>query len=205
MNVKGYALGVVALIVVFIGGMYGYANSLYNTGVQYESGLSARYEANQVELSGFTVSFYEQLGLADRRTAAMDTIIQHAVSGRYGAEGFSADGAFFAAVAENYPDLNGLNIYDDIRRFVESRRAQFEGSQTILLDELRSYEQWRRTGLVRNILVGSQFPSNNLEARIGGQVVAVGADALKQIRTLVLDAGTNTSFASGTTQPLINP
>ena len=181
----------------------GYVNSVYNDGVQYETRLSATYESNQNGLSQYITSFYEQMGIADLKSAKMDSILTNAVQGRYGEDGFSADGAFFSAVAEAYPDIQGLNVYDDIRAFIESGRASFKNDQDLLLDQLRSFEQWRRTGLIRHLVVNSVFPTNNLQARIGGKVVAEGEAALVQIRTLVLTEQGNEAFSTGTQEPLI--
>lgn len=174
---------------------------IYNTGVEYQTRLTAMYQSNQNELSTYVTSIYEQIGVANLKTAKMDTIITHAVQGRYGEDGFSADGAFFSAVSEAYPDLD-LSIYDEIRRSVEAGRTAFKVKQDMLLDVIRSFDTYRQ-GMPRGLVAEFFFPNDNLQARIGGEVVAVGDAALSQMRVLVLNGEAVESFQTGTTEPLI--
>ena len=179
--------GLVAIaIVVVLGigamGFYGYVNSLRNESVQRENALNAQYLSNQNYLSSFVSGFYEQVGVADRKSEKLETILTDAVKGRYEGDAFSADGAFFAAVSEAYPDLGNLNLYDRIVDYIQAQREGYRGIQDKLLDMLQSYDAWRQAGLVQSWIVESllEIPSERLEARIGDDVVR-GRDARERM------------------------
>jgi hypothetical protein len=202
------ALSVVGAIGFSVLGVYGYINTTRNEGVRLEQTLSQEYADNQNELSNFISTFYEQVGLANRKSAVLDTILRNAVQGRYGDDGFSAKGAFFAAVAESYPDLTtNLNIFDKIADNVAGGRASFKNKQSKLLDKVRVYNTWRETGLINSFVIRNflGFPSQRLEARVGGQVVAKGSDALDKIQQIVVTGSTVESFTSGRMEPLALP
>jgi hypothetical protein len=168
-----------------------------------EQQLSKQYEDNQNELSNYISSFYEQLGVANLKSSKMDTILTNAVQGRYGEDGFKANGAFFAAVKEAYPDLTQLNVYDRIMDHVSSGRTSFKSQQTRLLDLLREYDTWRQQGIVRSQLVRIVgFPTENLKARVGGATVATGPLALEKFHQLVLTSSTTEAFTTGKMEPL---
>lgn len=154
-------------------------------------------------LSATTLKIYEALGLANRKTAAMDSIIRHAVEGRYGESGFSSDGAMFSAVMEAYPDLNALSIFDRLTDLVVSERETFKNEQTKLRDQVRQYEVWMQSGIIRSMLIGNFFPSQRLEARIGGRVVARGPEALDRIRAMILAEGATRAYETGTLEPIV--
>ena len=182
---------------------YGFASSVQRAGVGYEQQLSAEYENNQNYLSAFVSTFHETLGIAAFQTDQMNVILTNAVSGRYGEDGFSSDGAFFAAVSEAYPDLSILDIYNDIATQTAAGREGFRGRQTQLLDVLRAYDTWRLEGLVRPSVVRMfDFPSENLVARQGGQQVATGQAALDIFHNLVLEGSAIESFETGRMAPL---
>jgi hypothetical protein len=199
------ALAAVALVaVVSVFGLYGYVNNLRNSGIEQEASLTAQYQTNQNELSAYVTSFYEQLGLANRKSAVLDTILVHAVQGRYGENGFSANGKMFSAIAEAYPDLTqNLNIFDDIAAHVRSGRTAFKNKQDQLIDRTRSYRTWQSKGLVQQFVISSLgFPSQRLEARVGGQVIARGSEALEKMQDIVLTEGAVQAFQTGRQEPL---
>lgn len=185
-------------------GLYGYANSIRNDGIAQEQQLSKTYEDNQNYLSGYVSTFYEQFGLAKYKTAAMDTILMHAVQGRYGPNGFQNHGAFFSAVAEAYPQLTELHSFDQIMETVAAGRTEFRGRQSLLLDQLRAYDTWRQQGLVRHIVLSSvfHFPSEQLVARVGGNELARSDAALAMFHRIVITGSTDTAFTTGRQAPL---
>lgn len=186
-------------------GFYGYVNGLRSEGIQQETALSAQYESNQNELSAYVTSFYEQIGVGNLKSAKLDTILRHAIEGRYGDSGFSANGAFFSAVTESYPDLTkNLQLFDDIAVFVRTGREAFKGKQNQLIDRSRVYKTFLNDGLVQSVVVKNLlgFPSNVLEARIGGKVVARGPEAFEAIQNIVITGSTAEAFTTGRQEPL---
>lgn len=201
-------LAIIAGLLLVGFGIYGWSNSLRSEGIRYEYSLSAQYESNQNELSAYISSFYEQLGIANKKTAALDSVLTHAVQGRYGENGFSANGAFFAAVKEAYPDLStNLNLYDKILDHVKSGREAFKGKQDLLIDKARVYKVWVNDGIIRQAVVHQilGFPTHNLEARVGGKVVARGQDALDKIQEIIMTNSTADAFQTGRQEPLNVP
>lgn len=209
-NQKGSAKIVLIVLGVIFGlfllatiSVYSYLNGLRSVSVQKENQLNAQYLDNQNRLSEYVSGFYEQLGLANLKSEKMDQIISNAVSGRYGDDGFSSDGAFFAAVKEAYPDLAGLDIYDKIADYVKAKRAEFRGVQSKLLDMINSYDAWRQDGMtqswvIKNIL---NIPSNRLVAQIG-DIEYYGEEALRQMKKIVLAGQAVEAFKSGVMAPL---
>ena len=102
-NLVFIALAAVGLFSAF--GFYGFVNSTRTEGIQYETAISAQYQVNQNELSTYVVSIKEQVGIANLKSAKIDTILRHAVEGRYGDDGFKPNGAMFSAIQEAYPDM----------------------------------------------------------------------------------------------------
>jgi hypothetical protein len=196
-------LSVVGVLLVSSFWFYGFVNSTRNDGISMEQQISKHYEDNQNELSNYISSFYEQIGVANLKSDKMDTILKNAVQGRYGEQGFKANGAFFAAVKEAYPSLEGLNVFDRIMDHVSSGRTSFKAQQSRLLDLLREYDTWKQQGIVRSQLVRIiGFPTENLQARVGGKVIATGPLALNQFHQLVLTSSTTEAFTTGKMEPL---
>lgn len=195
---------VVGLFVVALS-LYGYVSSLKTEGVRLEQTMSATYADNQNQLSAYIVAFHEQLGLTRERTAAGDSVLRNAIQGRYGPDGFKAQGSFFSAIAEAYPDLQSIvGGYDRVQQHVAAGRENFRNRQSILRDQIRSYETWMNEGLIRpSIIRMLGFPSTTMVARIGGTTVASGPAALNQFHQLVLDDQSIESFTAGRTAPLI--
>ncbi len=194
-------LGVIAAIV--IGGLsfYGKINSEYNAGMAQEVSLSRRYQDNQVQLDTATKKIVESVGLANLKSDKLRQIISEAVKGRYeGKMQPGTGGAMFSAISEAYPQID-LSIYDKIVDLVNAEREAFKGAQSILLDELRSYETWKATGIIRQFFVAKYFPSTNLKARVGSRVVT-GAAALEQMHLIVLSQGTEDAFNNGKQEPI---
>lgn len=185
-------------------GVFSWVDATRTTGVQLEAGLVATYENNQNERSAYVTSFYEQLGVAKLKSAKLDTILTHAVEGRYGDAG-AAGGSLATVIAEAYPQLTQLDIYDRVIDHIKGGQEQFKARQTLLLDQLRAYDTWRESGLIQSSLIRFLgFPSARLEARVGGKAVASGPAALAQMRTLVLIQGTAQEFQTGQGKALID-
>jgi len=196
-------IGVLASL-FFVGlSFYSSLNSTRNDGIAMEQGISVTYEDNQNHLSAYISTLYEQFGIAKFKSTKLDTILTHAVQGRYGPNGFSAKGAFFSAVAEAYPDLTALNVFDRLMETVAAGRENFKSRQSLLLDKIRIYETWLRQGILRHVLVQFLgFPSDQLQARVGGKTVATGKAALEQFHLLVITSSTAEAFQTGRQEPI---
>ena len=195
-----------AVLILFVltgAGLYGWVNGLRSTSVGYETGLNAQYLDNQNYLSAYISGFYEQLGVANLKSEKMDKILMDAVKGRYGEKGFSSQGAFFSAVAEAYPDIKGLNIYDKIVDYVSAKREGYRAIQSKLLDVLRSYDYWRQDGIIQSWVVETWLgvPTGRLEARLDGKV-SRGKEAREQMYVIVLADQAADAYKSGRMAPL---
>ena len=202
-NIVFIALVVVGLLSA--AGFYGFVNSTRTEGIQYETAISAQYQVNQNELSTYVVSIKEQVGIANLKSAKIDTILRHAVEGRYGEDGFKPNGAMFSAIQEAYPDMTqNLALFDRIAESVRAGRTEFKQKQDRLLDQVRVYKTFMSDGLVRQFVVKNMlgFPSDNLQARIGAKVVT-GKDALDQIQVIVLTTGVAENFSTGTMDAIV--
>jgi len=197
-------ISVVAVLVFSGVSCYGYVNSTRNDGIAMEQQMAKEYEDNQNFLSSYVSSIYEQLGLANRKSAVLDTILTNAVKGRYGDNGFKPNGAMFSAIAEAYPDLTkNLDIFDKIADHVSAGREEFRGRQSKLLDETRAYRTWLQQGIFQHMVISYiGFPTDNLQARVGGKIVAEGSPALNKIEDIVITNSTDSAFTSGRMNPL---
>lgn len=197
---KGKIIGLIVLIVLFFIGIAGYSkvNSLRNTGVAYETQLTAQYLANQAYLSAYVGGFYEQVGVANLKSDKMDKILLDAVKGRYDKEGFSSKGAFFSALREAYPDISGLNVYDKIIDYIQSKREGYRANQEKLLDMLRSCDNWRQSDIISSFIIKNilGIPSDRLEARIGDKVYK-GQAARDKMYQIVLTEGIDKIYETG--------
>ena len=196
-----------ALIVVLVS-IYGYINGLRNTSIDFETRMSATYQANQVELDSYVKSVTEAVGVANLKSAKLNQIFADAVRGRYGDSRDEIKngqgGQVMSAVVEAYPDLKGqLDVYDKIVDKVFTGREAFKTKQTELRRQVADYERWINTGLVQSIMIKKVIgaPTDLLEARIGKNV-KTGRAALEQMKLLVTSGRTNDNFESGQEDPI---
>ncbi|MBI3572447.1 hypothetical protein HY091_02880 [Candidatus Kaiserbacteria bacterium] len=199
-----FVLGVV--IIAFFT-LWGYMNGLRNEGIAYETQLVANYKANQSYLSSYEAGFYETLGVANLKSAKLDQILLDAVRGRY--EGNTSaqpgGGSLFSAIAEAYPNLD-LNVYDKIVDYIKGKRAGFNDAQTGLLDVLRHYDLWRRSGILQHVIISILgFPSHDLVACAAEDDCKYGEEAEERMRRILVTEGTQKAYHTGVMQPLAVP
>lgn len=205
---KKYWMLIVAagVLIAILASCYGFVNNTRNEGIAHERQLGAQYLDNQNWLSAYISGFYEKVGLVNAQSDAFDQIILNAVMGRYDDSGFSADGAFFAAVAEAYPDLSSLMAsWNSIQDYITAGREGYRNQQSKLLDMLRVYDTWRDTGFMKSFVIRLLgFPSNRLEARVGNDVFT-GELAREKMYQIVLTSQAIEAYESGTMEPLTIP
>lgn len=201
------ALGVAVLF--FLLYFYPTMNSVRNEGIQRETSLSAQYQSNQNYLSAFISGFYEQVSVVQAETDALNQILFDAVRGRYDGEGggFDVGSSFFTGVAEAYPEASTQQLLENwakIQDYISSQRAGYRNKQDKLLDMLRAYDNFRKEGIIRHMIVGMYFPSDTLEARTNEETVT-GDEARDKMYTLVLTSEATEAYESGEMAPLEVP
>lgn len=201
-------IGVFVALFLLVGGIYGKMNGLRHEGVDRETALTAQYLSNQNELSAFISTFHEQVGIADRNAAQLNTVLEDAVKGRYDDTGLQAGlpgegNELISAMVEAYPDLAGLSDqYATILDTISAGREAYKNKQDRLLDMLRAYDRWRNEGIISSILIDiSGFPSGSLRAQVGENFVT-GQDALDEMYQIVLTSAAVTAYETGELDPL---
>lgn len=171
---KKYGVWIVIGVLVIAGiSFFSTINSLQKQSVEHEVRLSRQYESLKSELDAFLSKAREQAGVTKAQSAAFDKIMLDAVSGRYqGKEGQPTtaqpgSGTLFSAIAEAYPNLNGINSsYNRILDTISEGRAAFNNRQQKLQDQIREYDTWRKSGIIHSWIVSNivGVPTDNLFA-----------------------------------------
>jgi hypothetical protein len=200
-------VGVIAVVLLIIGGsIYGNINGLRNQAIQKEAALVAQYSDNQNELSTYIVQFKESLGIADKGSDKLETILVEAVKGRYDGNMEPGDsGSLFSAITEAYPDLTATTeSYAKVQDLVVSGRNAYKNKQSKLLDMIRDYNTWRESGLVQSMVIKDiiKAPTDSLKVTVGANTFR-GMDALDKISQIVLVQDAIDSYDTGVIEPLI--
>lgn len=199
--------GLIALVLLIgVASAIGTYTDVRNDGRTQELALTKQFKDTQVGYGQFRTSIHDQLFIAREKRDAMDKILVDAVTGRYDKEGKAGEvdrQAVFSAIAEAYPDLKGLEIYDKIIVQIQAGREAFARDQEQMQDMIRSYNSWRTTGsfLHPTIVDWVGFPSSALEAQIGGKTYR-GQDALDKMSRVIVGGDTSEIFDSGTDKPI---
>lgn len=205
--VIGIVIGVVGLIVAIAA--FSSVNSVQKDMVSKENALSAQYTVNQNALSTLISTVKETLGVADRNTQALDTVLADALKGRYDGDTSAQPGGgqMFSAIVEAYPDLAGVtDAYAKVQDAIIGGRRAYANKQDKLTDMLNNYITWKNSGFIHSkiaSMVGA--PSENLVAAIGDDEVT-GKAAIKRIRKIVITSEGKKAYESGEMDPMdLNP
>ncbi len=206
---KLIVIGVIAAVVL---GLVGWGISTYtsirNEGTRTELSITAKYKAMQASYGQDRLAFTDQIGIAREKRDAMDKILTDAVSGRYNKPGSPQvdNGKLFSAITEAYPDLAGLNIFDQILPFVTKMRSKFAQDQAQIAEMIKDYNTWRQTGsLLHPTFVNwAGFPSDALEMQTNGNVYR-GKEALDRMSRPIIGSDTGVIFDTGVDQPALTP
>jgi hypothetical protein len=184
---------------------YSYVNNIWNQGLAQERQLTSQYLDNQNDLSAYISGFYELIGVAQTQGDVLDQILLDAVKGRYDQGGFAVDSPMFAAIVEAYPEAGVAELmanWGGIQDYISAGRERYKAKQSKLLDQLRAYDTWRQTGLIRRSIVRMLgFPSENLEARVGESVLSGEMGKMKMYQ-IVLTSEAIKAYEMGVMDPL---
>jgi hypothetical protein len=189
----------VGLVVVGLG-FYGYASSVRNTALAWETDLNKSVRVEISERATYETSIVEQLGLVDQKAEKMKEIISAAISGRYG-DNPNQGQALFQAVAEAYPGTEGLKHYDKIHTSVVSGREAIRNKQNLRIEKAQAYNYWRKEGILRPMILGSIYPSRDLHFRVGSKDY-YAVDALDKMSEPISTQNVNDTFERGVEKPI---
>lgn len=202
---------VLAIVVILFGcgGIfvaYSYANSLQTTGVTKQTALNAQYKDNQNYLSGYISGFYEMVGISQATGTQLDTVLTDAAKGRYDKNGFGSGSPLFVAMKEAYPDLSQLaNNWGKVQDYISSGRSGYTNTQSKLLDMIRDFDTWRKSGLIQSQIIRMMgYPDDGLQAGIGPDVV-YGEAARQRMLNIVLTQDAINAYETGVMAPLQVP
>lgn len=193
------------VVVILIISIFGWANNMQKQSVEKEVRLSRTYESMKSDLDTFLSTAREQAGVTKAQSAAFDKIMLDAVSGRYqGKEGQPTSaqpgtGTLFSAIAEAYPNLDGINSsYNRILDTITSGRQTFNNGQKKLQDEIRSYDTWRKSGIIHSWALETFIgvPTDNLTITNGDQKF-VGQAAYDKMSQVIQSGVTSQAFKTG--------
>lgn len=203
--VIGLVLAAIVGFVTLMVAVYVKFDSVQKDGNAHETTLNSSYVSAQNELGTQLSKIEETFGVAQVKSTQGVEALTDAIKGRY-EEGSSAVGAtgggqLISALVEAYPELKFLDSYDRVIDVISAGREAYKNKQNVLLDQLRAYDKWRRSGIIHNIVVGIVgFPSDGLEARIG-DTVTHGEDARDQMYRIVLPSKAREAYETGTLDP----
>lgn len=204
---KGIIGLIVAAVLVFSTvSVIGTYTSVRNEGRSQELAMTAHWKNTQTRYGQFRLGMADKMTIAREKRDAINKILVDAVSGRYdkaGQDGTVNKDAVFSAIVEAYPDLKGLDIFDQLLTDIQAGREAFAKDQEQMADMVRSYNSWRTTGsFLHPTFVGwAGFPSDQLEARVGDKVYR-GKEALDKMSTVIVGQDTGEIFDTGTDKPL---
>lgn len=178
-------LGVVVLVVLFLGSCGMMAIGVKNSCISNESDISAQYKNNKIALAGYTNKIMDMVQVPKMAVQQIKDVATAAIQGRYGNKGSQA---LFQAIQEQNPSVDA-GLYRQLMQAMEAGRNSFDADQKTLMDKCNVYEKYR-TQEPQEMLVGFfGFPKFD-----------------KTQCTPVTTAQTEQDFKNKTTGPLqINP
>lgn len=200
-----FAVLAVAAIIGIIGTI-SYVGGVRDEGIKKETALLTTYKTGQANLSTYTNTIIESMGVADAGTEAADTIISNAIKGRYdGNMEPGTGGSMFSAISEAYPDVTAnMKQYEKVQTQIEAGRASFEGKQKQMSSQLEDYKNWRDMGLFKSQVVKFLgFPSEDRLAVTVGNETFRGHAALDKMDQVIVSSEARQSYETGVSDPLV--
>ena len=205
---KGIITAIVAAVLLFgTVSVIGTYTTIRNEGRSQELAMTAHWKNTQSRYGQFRMTMADKLSIAREKRDAINKILVDAVSGRYdkaGQAGTVDQAAVVSVIVEKYPDLKGLDIFDQLLTDIQAGREAFAKDQEQMADMVRSYNSWRTTGsfLHPTFVDWAGFPSDILEANVGGKTYK-GQDALDKMSTVIVGQDTGAIFDTGVDQPVV--
>lgn len=176
-SATGVLLGVLGVILVVGGVLFGTYVSAHNTGVRYEAQIDKFHKASQNTLSNYTLKVQEMVQVPAMYKDDLKSVIEATFQGRYGKDGSKA---VMQWIQEQNLQFDS-KLYLNLQAVMESGRDEFKLSQDRKLEICTQYEQelgyfWK--GMWLGI---AGYPKKDLDT----------------ICKVVLDKQTNATFESG--------
>ncbi len=194
-------LVVLGLLVLSGLSLYGYAVSIRNQALLWETDLNTVYRSYENEMATYVNTFYEQTGLANLKSDKMNEFIKGALEGRFGDSPKASDNLLFAAVAEAYPGTDGFSVYDKILPTVAAGREAMRNKQNLVIEKAQKYNNWRKQGIFRAWVLSGVYPSRDLQVRVGGRML-YAEEALSHLSEPITNAATDKAFETRQMEPL---
>jgi hypothetical protein len=154
------------------------------------------YKAAQTSLDTCISTSMQAANIADAQAEKFKDTLSAVVHGRYNSE--SESGSAFSAVVEDYPDMAGFNAaFDRAFNTAIGCRKDFKTAQDSLQQKVATFDTWRNGDWTVVHFGGGNFP-NELLVIDTANGPKTGAEALAQIRRMVLSKDTRESFDTGT-------
>lgn len=130
---KVATIGGIALVVAAVIGTY---VSHANQGNRVEQALEAKYQNNENIYANGTQKVMEIAQVPSMYTADLTKVVKAAIEGRYGSNGSQATVQWLKEAGVSIDS----GMYIKIQQVIEAFRNEFQGAQTELLDQCRTYK-----------------------------------------------------------------
>jgi hypothetical protein len=195
----GVAVFAICALCIIPAVVYGYMNGIQHQAIDHETKLTAQGKAFQKSFDDHVTGVKEQAGIAFLAGDEYNQVIENALRGVYGEEGFQQGSPLFLAFAPAFPDNPEqlVAIWGDIVQAIRDNRAKIANEHKKLQDEVRAYRKWMEEDLFRSMVIDWRgFPSDELEYEAGGMVYH-GEDALEKMMQPVISTEASTALDTG--------
>lgn len=195
----------VIVLTVIVVAAYSMLSPAYTKIVTREIEISTQYNSNRITLSDYTSTIADLLGIKEEQSGALRDILHDTMQGRYGEDGFSANGGFFSAVNEAYPEMATTKLMEQwqtIQEFIISKREAYNNEQKKLNSMIQEYDDYRNSDLLRSFIFGFFCPTDNLVAQVGIDNIITGKEAYWKIRAMVTTQESQDAYNSGILVPI---
>lgn len=197
----GVAVGFFLLIGMVAFSGYIYVNGVRNQIVTFEISLSAEDQSLQAELDNYLTGVNNNLTFVKFDTQAKRDLAFGMIEGVYGGQGVQST-AFVNTFNRLYPELRGDTVKtQQVFDALNSGRERFKNALQARADKLRAYRTYRDSDIFRSLVAKSILNAPTLNLRvIRGRVAYTGAEAERQIETIVSSKETQEAMKEGTLQ-----
>lgn len=131
----------------------------YNTGNQFEQGLKASQESNQVVLSSYSQKVLEASQVTGIMRDDIVKVTKQAIEGRYGPDGARAA---FQMITEQNPQVSP-ELYVKLQQIIDAGRTEYENAQKRLIDQKRAYSTALNSFYMGFWMTKAGYPKINLD------------------------------------------